>query len=117
MQADHTRRLRRKPWNVHECDAVVLLVVGNERDLVIGEGDLAVEDEGVPFDHFLEPRGSQDEMRHPVRRDDAGLLGGGLLKRLFGHHLLSLIHGLSFCGPTAIDDQAGPGNHRGGIAG
>ena len=43
MQADLPRRLLGEAGNADERDAMVLVVVGQEADLVVGEGGLGVE--------------------------------------------------------------------------
>src|SRR5579862_3017838 len=62
-------RLINQSRNGDQRNAMMLVVVGQERDEIVLVQDFSAERGLVPFNHFLEPRSPEHRVREPCRRD------------------------------------------------
>ena len=94
VHADLPRRLLGEIGDLNEGDTVVLVVIGEERDLGAGERLMGVQHRLVPGHHLRHPRRAEHDMRHLDRRLDAGELGargfwlGGARSGCGGHQFI-----------------------------
>ncbi len=78
----------RKAGDLHDCNPVMLVVIGEEGEHPVRVRNLGAEHGFVPFDHFVEARRAPNDMRELRRRDPPPALGKLGSSIFVGSHLL-----------------------------